>query len=162
MSTDGMTWAQHNEFVSQIIDNCPEMWDDDVAQESIAIDYVRYLEKEVVRRGGALHPSMCPATVHKCQHEPDPNGMHCECWQNGGVCCDCETPWLALPAPGDDDDAPEDRLRVLTDGISQIVMMVGGDSGCSAWTYAKIGQELSALLRPNSPIAEPNDRSETS
>lgn len=49
-------YSEHQDFVNEVMENAPDEWDDDVAMEAIAIKYVRYLESEVLRRGGRLYP----------------------------------------------------------------------------------------------------------
>lgn len=53
---DNEWWAEpnHQEFVNDLLKDAPESWDGDAAIESIAIDYVRELERRVVALGGSL------------------------------------------------------------------------------------------------------------
>ncbi len=57
-----------DEFVNAILDQAPEEWDDDVAAEAIAVDFVTHLIAEVQRLGGCLK-RWCPARDEK---EPEP------------------------------------------------------------------------------------------
>jgi hypothetical protein len=55
VETDDPDWwalPRHQEFVNEVLKNAPESWDQDVAAESIALDYVRALEERVVQMGG--------------------------------------------------------------------------------------------------------------
>lgn len=42
------------EFTNEILKDAPDSWDDDVAAEAIALDYVAHLVAEVKRLGGCL------------------------------------------------------------------------------------------------------------
>lgn len=46
----------HVELVNDVLERAPEAWDDDVAAEHIAVEYVRHLEAEVDRLGGRRFP----------------------------------------------------------------------------------------------------------
>lgn len=57
MSGSDINWRViHTDFVNEILKNAPSEWDDDVAAEVIAVNYVRHLESEISRLGGRLWP----------------------------------------------------------------------------------------------------------
>jgi hypothetical protein len=45
---------EHQDFVNEILLLAPDSWDDDAAAESIAVAYVRELERRVLALGGSL------------------------------------------------------------------------------------------------------------
>lgn len=48
------TQEEHDNFVNEILQNSPDSWDDDVAAEAIAIEYVRKLEARLAYLGSTL------------------------------------------------------------------------------------------------------------
>lgn len=46
--------GDYDQFVNDILKNTPDSWDDDVAAEAIALDYVKELESRVTSLGGSL------------------------------------------------------------------------------------------------------------
>jgi hypothetical protein len=44
----------HSHFLEELFEGVDESWDGDEAAESIAIDYVRELERRVVALGGSM------------------------------------------------------------------------------------------------------------
>jgi hypothetical protein len=55
----------HDDFMEKLLEGVDDSWDGDDARESIAIDYVRYLESQVRRLDGCLR--------HHCDiHDDEP------------------------------------------------------------------------------------------
>lgn len=64
----------HDDFVNDLLAHTPDSWDDDAAAESIALDYVRELERRVTERGGTLERWA----------EDEITGEGTEAWREGG------------------------------------------------------------------------------
>lgn len=73
--------TEADEFVNELLENAPDSWDDDVAAEAIAVDYVRHLEAEVMKTKSLCLHKWCRWVDHEpCDHghlpipitEPEP------------------------------------------------------------------------------------------